>query len=120
MTIDYVARAKQAIIADFRLVATLPSTEKIPTLWCQKKYDKLNLFLEGVVSAEELASPYYWGSVTEYELINVGFFVPASVIQIARIPYLDAILRTTQTDLSVALQQAKLDLTRLTELTRSI
>ena len=115
MEIDYVSRAKNAIIEDAKIVLSLP--DKILSEATRKKYGSLNFFVQGISTGQDIIRAFYdWTIIEEMDFNpNSPLFFPSpeNLAQIVRAQHIDAILRTTKGDLGAALEQARTELTTL-------
>ena len=114
---DYIGRARSAIVEDARIVLALP--EKILSEATREKYDKLNLLMHEILRADDIALPFYQWTIIEEMDVNPNsplfFPSPENLDQIKRAPHIDVILHTTKGDLAIALDQARTELTSLLE-----
>lgn len=121
MSIDYVARAKEAIIEDAKIVLTL--SEKILGEPTREKYDNLNLLVHGILTARDIVQKFYQWTIIEEMDVNskspLFYPSPENLFQINRAQHIDVILRTTKGDLATALDQARPELTKLLETAQS-
>lgn len=113
---DYVMRAVDAITGDFGAYLALQPSFRIDNTAVIGKYENLNLFLQGIMTAKEIVRIFQAGTFCELAMIN-DFYKSHPVIrrQLSRIPNLDVILITTGNDLIAALEQAKPELETMLE-----